>query len=957
MMNQSSAPTTSQAIRSFFNRPATRSTHNAPDLLDRYTADMEVQVNVAVDAGEPVAGKRNTWVDPDDSASEQWHHVRIPRNAQAEPERNDWPLKFDLAEHVEAIGMTGWDFGARRSRWFGFDFDSIAGHAAGVGVSDADLEAVKAAAWNIPWLEIRKSTGGSGLHIYALCSDDGIPTANHTEHAALGRAVLDLISAKTGYNFTTKVDACGGNMWVWHRKSSRDNEGLKLLKPATATLSEADFPGDWRSHLAVVQRKRATQRVVGVPENADDSFYDLVLSRNRVPLSDEHRRILDALKAKGFSVVYQQDNHLVQVHTAGLAQLAADSTMAIRGNFKTLSRGTDPGSPNAFMFPLANDGWRVCRFSPGTKEADTWNQGEGWTSCDFNVRSTLAVAADAEGGHERSDGSRVFDTTVQGLAALKGMGVNVAAPEWANNRELTIKPHKTPRKLIASIDYEEGDENPQAKQAMRSNGWNLEGSRADTKRWEQVVNLPSTDSADIADEMLSQCDSRIRSLKTPDGQDANWRIVDSDGVWVERDRTAAKDALSAIGIPVSELNATIARLQSRNWSLRNMPFQPEFPGGRVWNNGAQLAFKPTDEDRPMVHPTWDSIFAHVGKNLDEAVRYNSWCIDNGITTGGDYLLHWCASVIQRPAQKLPYLFFYGPQETGKSAVHNALALLMSRGHVEARNSLLTPYNGELDGAILAYIEEVDLSAKGSEAYNRIKELVTADKISIHAKYATVYTSPSHLHWIQVANDRKYCPVFEDDTRIVVVHVAEKPATDIPWPTLKSRLQTEAPDFLRTLLDLRLPDGVGRLWLPVLDTQAKRDAIGETKNGEATKPFDSSRLESALQLLLLQESDGVCTALVSELLNRLGDGPWSKDPNVFGRQLKETLEKAQGRGFDSSVQRVGKGNKWTFQEQYDDDKLDGLHEWAQLAYLANYAMSVARPKDTSAAIAGASDSPS
>ena len=175
--------------------------------------------------------------------------------------------------------MTGWDFGLRCSRWFGFDFDAIVGHAAGVGVSDGDLEAVKSAAWKIPWLEIRKSTGGNGLHVYSLCCDDGIATANHTEHAALGRAVLEMISIATGFNFFSKVDACGANMWVWHRKSSLANEGLKLLKPAEARLSAADIPGDWRSHLAVVQRRRATQRVIGVPTDADDSFDELVSSR------------------------------------------------------------------------------------------------------------------------------------------------------------------------------------------------------------------------------------------------------------------------------------------------------------------------------------------------------------------------------------------------------------------------------------------------------------------------------------------------------------------------------------------------------------------------------------------------------------------------------------------------------------------------------------------------------
>ncbi|HEY1599917.1 MAG TPA: primase-helicase family protein [Pirellulales bacterium] len=844
-----------------------------------------------------------------------------------------------MAKHIEGLGMTGWDFGQLRSRRLGFDFDSILGHATGVGVSDADLEAVRAAALVIPWLEIRKSTGGGGLHLYALCCADGIPTANHTEHAALGRAILEMMSAATGFNFSTKVDACGGNMWIWHRKSSLANEGLKLLKPATATLSEADIPGDWRSHIAVIQKKRTTQRVVGIPANADDSFDELVAARPRVPLTDEHRRIMDALAGNDFSMIYQQDNHLVQVHTARLAQLIADPRLEIRGIFKTISEGTDPGTPNAFMFPLSNGGWRVYRFSPGTKEANTWKQGEGWTSCDFNVRATLVIAAEAEGGQELLDGCFVFGTPAQGIAALRGMGGSASVPDWAADRQLILKPHPSARKVSILLEYRADDDNPRSKKDMLDLRWNLDGKQAHTKRWSQVVHLPSTDNADIAAEMLERCDTRIRSVKTPDNQDAGWRIADDDRAWVERDRTAARDALASIGLPSSEFNGVIARLQSRNWTLSNIPFQPEFPGGRRWNIGAQLAYTPTDDERPMVHPHWDAIFAHVGQGLDEAVERDEWCQGNGVSAGALYLLHWAASLFQRPSQKLPYLFFFGDQETGKSSFNNAIGSLMSRGHIEARNSLLTKHNGELDGAILAYVEEVDLSGKASDAYNRLKDWVTGDRISIHAKYATVYSSPSHLHWIQVANNRQFCPIFEGDTRIVVIEVPAKPSTDIPWPTLKAKLQAEAPDFLRTLLDLRLPDGVGRLWLPVLDTQAKREAIIETTDKGGA--FDPVKLENALRLLLLKEGNGVCKALVSELLALLGDGPWSNDENVFGRQLKLALKDCGERGLTAKFTRLAGGTQWNLKESGQDSDIDVMPEWAQLSALADYASRVLR----------------
>ena len=39
--------TTSQAVLAFFAHPEVRSNHFAPELLDSYTPDMEIQINVA----------------------------------------------------------------------------------------------------------------------------------------------------------------------------------------------------------------------------------------------------------------------------------------------------------------------------------------------------------------------------------------------------------------------------------------------------------------------------------------------------------------------------------------------------------------------------------------------------------------------------------------------------------------------------------------------------------------------------------------------------------------------------------------------------------------------------------------------------------------------------------------------------------------------------------------------
>ena len=90
--------------------------------------------------------------------------------------------------------MTGWDWQNRCSRWVAFDFDALTAHAKGVGITDDDLEKVKQAAMQLPYVEVRKSTGGGGIHLYVYF-DSGIPCENHTVHAALARCILGMMSS------------------------------------------------------------------------------------------------------------------------------------------------------------------------------------------------------------------------------------------------------------------------------------------------------------------------------------------------------------------------------------------------------------------------------------------------------------------------------------------------------------------------------------------------------------------------------------------------------------------------------------------------------------------------------------------------------------------------------------------------------------------------------------------
>ena len=97
-------PKVIEAIQNFIK--ARRPTHNAPELLDRLSPFMEMQINQAADRGEQVDGKRGTYTDGEFT----WWNIRVPKNANGEPEFHDYEMRWPLELHVEGLGWTGWDW-------------------------------------------------------------------------------------------------------------------------------------------------------------------------------------------------------------------------------------------------------------------------------------------------------------------------------------------------------------------------------------------------------------------------------------------------------------------------------------------------------------------------------------------------------------------------------------------------------------------------------------------------------------------------------------------------------------------------------------------------------------------------------------------------------------------------------------------------------------------------------
>ena len=775
-----------EAIKEFFKNSG--NSH----LTEKYYHGMEVQVNVAKDDGQRVQGvwEGKHWVGWENpTTKERWKSFRIPWNADSEPMYQDSELRFDLAQHVEGIGMTGWDWLERKSRWVGYDFDSIINHKCGLEMEELSL--IKDKILSLPYTTLVKSTSGKGIHLY-IYFEEPVTTDNHNQHAALSRSILSKISGEVGYNLNNSVDVCGGILWCYHRKQE-GTDGLSLLKKGEL-FPTSKIPTNWRDHIEVTSGKRKKIKSTSV------DFDNLFSTVKMVSLDSEHLKLLNwfSLKAKKDSW-WDSDHNMLVCHTWDLKKAHTD--LSLKGIFNTDSSGSS--MQNCFAFPNYGGVWVVRRHGLRVKEHPSWvTDPSGWTKCVFNDDADLEICVKSNNGLESVKDGYVFDKAKDGIEALGNMGVIIDIPEEYGNRRFCIKEKKN--KLIISVARESRDNQ-------------LPGFLADARGhyWEIIVNNPRPrKEINPPDDLIRHCVSN--------NAEAGWYIF-ARSKWILQNKSNVQTVLLSQEGVKSNVDIEIAMSKAilNPWDLCSIPFADEYPGNRKWNkDAASILVKPENG----VYSTWLSLLEHVGASLTPVVLQDSWCVQNVIKTGGEYLLCWLSSMFQNPFEPLPYLFFVGEQNTGKSTLHEAIgSFLIKKGYVRADNALLstTGFNSEIANAVLCVVEECNLKIN-KEAANRIKDWVTGKTISIRAMYRNSYDCPNTTHWIQCANDKGYCPVSVGDTRIVVIRV-NRLKKEIPKSALFNILKEEAPAFLKLLLNLELPVASGRLAVPCLKTYEKEEA--------------------------------------------------------------------------------------------------------------------------------------
>jgi hypothetical protein len=817
---------TTEAFRLYY-ESTLKGAHNNPALLARWGADpsrFETQI-MCRKMGHPIPDTKMYEED-----GEVFGPTRWPYDAASNPNYSDPPIKYLISKRLLAIGSTWWDWKNKRTYGLGFDFDSLVDHDEDHGIPQEEID--KLDRLDCPWMEINRSTRGNGRHIYIWFGEPYPVSMNHSEHAAIARSLLPMLGKATGLDIEANVDCCGQVLWFHHENATKENQGYALVKPATQILTANDVPSNWRDNLEVVSGGRSKVRVQGwtadgLPTQGDE-LDEMTQAHARVKLEEAHIQILEALECTGHSSLWVSDHHLWQGHTGGLKQVYdewAEKGKPLKGLFDTNSRESDPGKPNCFMRPKVGGGWDVYRFGEGTSECVMWDKQGKWTHTTYNHPATLKQICFAAGGFEgpNEDQGYIFATVAEVELAIKLLGSSVTVPSHVSDddgRTFSLRMREDGKVIFTISKVRDDKPSNFPLFAKTAKGW--------ARLLKDAIETPDKETADA--ELWCELDDKFRCLKA-DQQFEAWVIQDASEEWVTQPRENVKSVLVSMGF--NKPDTIFGGAIMRSWMLVNEPFGPEYPGGRKWNrNSPQFLYEPIElgEGEVPCHPTWDRLMNHCGCDLDNYIHELPWAQAWSIHQGGDYLKAWVACMFRNPYGKLPYLFMYGPQNSGKSSFHDAIRLLITRG-VEGADRALTSkggYNGELNGVVLAVVDEVNIAKSGPEAYDKMKEWTTAVDISIHAKYKQPKSVKNTLHFVQMANSRANLPLSTIDTRITAMNVPSL-EEEIPRDEFLTLLKKEAPHFMRTLFDWELQPPAGRLMLPLIETQGKMDAAEVSMN--------------------------------------------------------------------------------------------------------------------------------
>jgi len=223
--------------------------------------------------------------------------------------------------------------------------------------------------------------------------------------------------------------------------------------------------------------------------------------------------------------------------------------------------------------------------------------------------------------------------------------------------------------------------------------------------------------------------------------------------------------------------------------------------------------------------------------------------------------------------------------------------------VDGSLSLQEKYNRKLGTAVIAYLDDEGMH---SGALGKLKHLVTSDVLEVRRMNNDATDRPNHNHFIFCCNSLDLLPIKGErqDSRFVIIEVPPLFDEDkIDWLTkMKPALESEASDFLGTLLSINLRPAYGRLYLPVLETEIKRQHL---ELPEFNPKELATRVDAMIRTKIIgaddaEIEDGKIKIGKEKFIERLGEGSWSHRRSAIRDLLDQSKNELQALGIQCKV---------------------------------------------------------
>jgi len=239
----------------------------------------------------------------------------------------------------------------------------------------------------------------------------------------------------------------------------------------------------------------------------------------------------------------------------------------------------------------------------------------------------------------------------------------------------------------------------------------------------------------------------------------------------------------------------------------------------------EVGFDPTEKDKNITCNVWDGFPTTPKEGSCErlldllmymcAEEKNSEAIYN-------WVLRWLAYPLQHPGAKMKTtIVIHGPQGTGKNLFFDVILGIYGKyGRIIDQSAIEDKFNDCFGGKLFMLADEVVARSDLYHIKNKLKGLITGDRIRINPKNMAAYEEANHVNLVFLSNERMPVVIDQDDRRHQVIWTPAKLGPDF-YKEVAAEVDSGGAEALHYYL-VNLPLGDFNPHSKPLMTTAKQD---------------------------------------------------------------------------------------------------------------------------------------